>query len=465
MGLDRMAEHQSSQARPLLALLDLARRARQAEEAAVLRFLAVNDTHELVTYRQSGLWLSGQGVCALSGVVKVEANAPYALWLTRICQFLSESFKNPHALTASDLSGELAGQWSEWLPEHGLWLPIVADGDVMDGGLLLARDLPWTERDIALLGEWMGIWEHAWRALHSARAVKGNWFTRLLAIGQRPGDRKSRIRKVWWRRPVTLLLSVLLIISFIPVRLAILAPAELVPSDPAVIRSPLEGVLGTFHVEPNQNVQEGDLLFEFDEAIIRSRLDVARFALATAESEYRQVAQQALSDERSKALLSSLTGSIEERRAEALFQEEQLTRTKVLAPRSGIVLFDDPSEWVGRPVRIGERIMRIAAAEDIEVEAWVPIADAIPLAMGAPVSLYLNASPLDPVRGTLRYLAHDAVERPDGTYAYRLRASIDGEIEHRVGLKGTARASGERVSLIYWVMRRPLASVRALLAI
>ena len=241
----------------------------------------------------------------------------------------------------------------------------------------------------------------------------------------------------------------------------VLAPGELVPARPAVIRAPLEGVIDTFHVQPNQAVKKDQPLFGFDEALIQSRLEVSRQALATAEAEYRQAAQQALTDARSKSQLALLTGKIEEKRAEAAFLAEQLQRARVLAPQDGIALFDDPAEWIGKPVAVGERIMRIASPGDVEVEAWVPLADAIPLAEQAGVSLYLNASPLAPVEARLRYLAHDAVERPDGNYAYRLRATLIEPTGHRVGLKGTARLQGRWVPLAYWMLRRPLASVRA----
>jgi len=97
----------------------------------------------------------------------------------------------------------------------------------------------------------------------------------------------------------------------------------------------------------------------------------------------------------------------------------------------------------------------------MEIEAWLPLADAIPLRENADISLYLNSSPLNPVKATVRYLAHDAVERPDGTFAYRLRATLDGPADHRVGLKGTARVTGRRVPAGYWILRRPAATVRA----
>jgi multidrug resistance efflux pump len=220
-------------------------------------------------------------------------------------------------------------------------------------------------------------------------------------------------------------------------------------------------VIDAFHVQPNQDVTEGQALFGFDEALIRSRLRVAQQSLATAQAEYRQTAQQSLVDARVRPQLAALTGRIEEREAETAFLREQLQRSRVAAPQAGIALFDDPTQWIGKPVVVGERILRIAAPQDVEVEAWLPVGDAVKLEPGTPVQLFLNARPLEPVSATLRFMAHEAVQRPDGSHAYRLRASLTAPAGHRVGLKGTARLEGETVPLIYWVVRRPLATVRA----
>jgi multidrug resistance efflux pump len=206
-------------------------------------------------------------------------------------------------------------------------------------------------------------------------------------------------------------------------------------------------------------------LFGFDQALIQSKLDVAAQALVTAETEYRQTSQQALSDARAKPQLASLTGRIEEKRAEVQYLQDQLARARVLAPQDGVVLFDDPSEWIGKPISVGERIMRIAVPGDVEIEAWLPLADAIALSPGARVQLYLNASPLQPVVARLRYQAHDAVQRPDGGYAYRVRATLQEATTHRVGLKGTAKLHGGWVPLGYWVLRRPWAALRTTLGV
>jgi hypothetical protein len=206
-------------------------------------------------------------------------------------------------------------------------------------------------------------------------------------------------------------------------------------------------------------------LFGFDEALIQSHLDVATQAQATTETDYRQTSQQALTDARFRPQLALLTGKIEEKRAEVDFLREQLTRARVLAPQDGVAIFDDPTEWIGRPVVVGERIMRIAAPQDAEIEAWLPLADAIALQAGAQVNLYLHASPLLAVSAKLRYMAHDAMQRPDGSFAYRIRAKLDAPTDHRVGLKGTAKLHGQWVPLVYWMLRRPLASMRSTLGI
>lgn len=447
---------------PLLQLLDLARQARDARSRDELAFLLLNDSHRLLPYRQAALWLAGTGLRGLSGVMEPDPNAPYAQWMRGLCEHLHDTHREagPAAVDRQQLPPALAADWSAWLPGEGLWLPVPGEpGQPPLGGLLLAMDEPCAPAAWPLLQEWLHIWAHAWCGLDRPQA----WWRMLLkrdppALGGAP-------RPVWWRRrPVQMGLA-LVLLSLLPVRLTVLAPAELVAADAAVVRAPLDGVIERFQVQPNQAVTRGQVLFNFDEAPIASRLDVARQALATAEVEYRQVAQLALSDARAKGQLAAVQGRIEEKRAEAEFLADQFKRSRVEAPRDGVAIFDDPSEWEGRPVHTGERILRVVDPHQVEIEAWLPVGDALPLRDGAELKLYLAATPLDPVTATLRYMAHDPVQRPDGSYAYRVRARLDGPTTHRIGLKGTGRVQAGWVPLAYWVLRRPLAIARQYLAV
>lgn len=436
------------------ALRDLSHRARQAESDRELGFLLVNDSLALAPFRQAALWLDQEGVWSLSGVVQIDANVPYVQWLDAVARHLqSVGGDRVRPFTASDLPADLAAEWAHWWPVHALWLGSSASG--LAGAGIWVRDLAWSEGELTAMQEWSEVWWHAFAALHRPRIARlRGWRTRLAkALAWQDG-------LVWWRQRRLQVVAVLLAALFWPVRLTVLAPGELVPAHPLVIRAPLDGVIDVFHVQPNQQVKAQQALFSFDEIVIQSRLAVAMQALATAETDYRQTSQMALSDSKSKTQLGLLIGKVEERRAEIDALQEQLTRARVLAPQEGVVLMDDPSEWIGKPVATGERILRIATLDDVEVEAWVPLADAISLAVGDEVVLYLSASPLSPVSATLRYMAHDAVQRPDGSYAYRIRAALSGKTHHRVGLKGTAKLHGGWAPVSYWVLRRPWATVR-----
>lgn len=424
--------------------LELIRRARSSTDIAALRFIAVNDTYLLAPYRQAGLWFEKGGVAALSGVIDIERNAPYVQWLDKVCSQLCG--KPAGRITHEDLDQTQADKWPEWLPEHGVWIPLAAsegDASVGRGGLVYARDTPWTDAEIHSATEWIDTW----RCFHHARAMslhRRSWAGWLRRI--------SGARVLW----AALIISVLCI----PVPMTVLAPGELVPVDPIAVRAPLDGVVSEFYVRPNQLVKKGDRLFAFDDVALGSKYDVAFQALATAEAELRQYEQQGLADPKARAQLPSARGNVAERRVELQFLKAQRTRSQVLAPQDGYVLFDDPSAWIGRPVTTGERILRLASPENKEIEAWIGAGDAIPLASGASARLYLSANPLEPVIGSVHYVSHEAARRPDGIYAYRVRASLTETSPHRIGLKGTVRLTGEEVPLAYWMVRRPLATVR-----
>ena len=455
----------SPETQALAALVHLGRRAREARDAAELGFVAVNETVALAPFRQGALWLREGGVTTLSGVVSPEANAPYLQWLGKVFLHLAQHAPDAHPriLARDDLPENLAAEWSEWLPGRGVWLPLPARGRAFaGGGLLLARDEVWTEPEAVLLAEWAGMLSQAQAALGAGRGWR-RWFGRPLGPGA-AATQPAGIRRFLSKRWVFTLALVGAL--FIPVHLTVLAPAELVPLNPAVIRAPLDGVVDRVLVTPNQAVKADAALFEFDRANIQNRLQIALRALGTVQAEYRQKAQQALFDPASKAQLAVLQSQIAEKNTEVTYLRKLNERGVVVAPRDGVVLFDDPTEWVGRPVVTGERIMVVADEHAVEIEAWLSPADAIPLADGARVSLYLNADPTRALPARLRYLGHEALPRPDGSYAYRVRASLVAEGQRpRVGLKGTAKLEGEQVSLGYWMLRRPIAAARAWLGV
>jgi len=456
----------SGMASPAIALLELARRARAATTQDELVFHLVNGTHTLVPYRQAVLWTTEGRPRGLSGVSQADINAPYVQWLSRLQDESLKTCVEAGVVDVSALSPDMQEAWHEWLPAYGLYTPFAGS---TPGGLLCARERTWTDQEIAIMREWLDIWLHAWQALVeknkprsklSWQAFRSAWASRSwrnwLGIGTQLPWYK---RKIWW------IFAGVVVFFLFPVRLTVLAPGELVPTDPIIVRSPIEGVIDTIHVQPNELVTRGQPLFDFDQALLRSRAEVAEQSLETALAQYRQTTQMALTDKKYKSELAAQAGLIKERRAEAVYLADQLNRSTVVAQEEGVVLFDDATAWRGTPVTIGETVMRVVRPGEVEVEAWLPLADAVTLEEGSRVQLYLQSEPLDPVKASLRYVAHKAVERPDGVYAYRVRATLAEPTTYRVGLKGTAKLESHRTTMFYWLFRRPLSVVRTTLGI
>jgi hypothetical protein len=438
----------------LSTLVQLAKRARHAATAQELAFIMVNETHSLLPYRQAVLWqrddASAGRIVAISGTPVIERNAPFTSWLSMaLAQIDKERATTPRAIKADDLSGPAGEEWQEWLPAHGLWVPLIAERQGYLGALLFAREQPWTEGEPHLLQELADNYAHAW-------------------AGFRAGRRHELLAHLRSRRNVIKLgvAAAIFLALWLPISLSALAPAEAVALQPAIVRAPIEGVVDHFEVQPNDPVKEGQLILQLDRRAIENKLEVASKALAVAEAEYRQAAQQAVFDDKARAQLAVLKGRADQRRADAIYAQSLLERVRVTAPRGGIALFADPNDWIGRPVTIGERLLEIADPNKAELEIWLPVADAISLNAGANVDFFLNVSPDAPLHAKLRQTSYEAVPSPSGVLAYRLKAQLaEGTPPPRIGLRGTAKIYGDQVSLFYYLIRRPLAAARQLIGL
>ena len=443
-----MTEPLVAQVAGLATLIELERRVRRAASLAELRFIAVNETHGLVPYRQAALLEGGSAkrlrVTALSGVASPDRNAPYVVWLGGLARAIGR--QEARALEPGTIeavgAADAAGQWSEWLPSHAYWLPVPRSDEVGALGLLLARDQPFGERDRALLG-------------YLAEAL-GEAFVRLT----RPLPWPRRLYRALPYKPLLALLA-LALLGTLPVRLSALAPGEVVPVEPAVVRAPIDGVVEDVLVRPNEPVAAGQVLMRLDAERLESRIAVAQGELAMVEAEYRQTATQAVRDPVAKGKLAVLQSRLEQQRAEKAWLEGLRQRIEVRAPKDGIAIFDDAHQWIGRPVKIGERILVVADPAAVELELRLAVSDAIVLETGAPVRFFLNVAPEEPVAARLEFASYRATEGEDRQLTYRLRARFEqGGAPPRIGLKGTGKVLGQEVSLAYLLFRRPLAVLR-----
>ena len=433
-------EHNQS----LAILLHLLHRARECQGSAQLGFVMVNETRQLLTYRQAAFWSEGlrRHVASLSGLADPDPTAPYLQWLHKLFAHLAQQLDhqvNSHCCDATSMPDELASEWSAWLPEYGLWLSL---GEY--GALFLAREQPWSDYEIKLAEELAHGYQHAL----SKYAPRRNW--RRIALAWLQG---GRYRKAW--------LMVPLLVCFFPVRMSVLAHAEVVPSEPLLMRAPLSGVIDKVLVLPNQRVVKGDALFSLDETVQAGQYALALQEALAAKESFRVNAQMAVTDDKNRLELSQGKARLEAKDISADYAGREVVRLHVAAPRDGVVVFSDRNDWQGKAVTLGEKVMTLADPDKVELTAWLPAADAIDLRPGSPVTLYPNASPLNAYDATLVRIAYKAEVNDSNLLAYRMQARFDSQQKlPLLGQMGTARVYGDRVPLCYYLLRRPLTAAR-----
>ena len=439
-----MSERLNQQLIRLTLLLQLERRARLAP-AKELPYVLVNETAELIPYRQAVLWRTEYAkIEAVSGVVKPEQNCPYSLWLTPALEHISRS-ENAHQIRpfmANDLTPELAKDWAEWLPEHGLWLPLPAPSGEKYA-LALFREGAWSEAEIHLLSYLAEAYGHA-VSLAEAASPAIPWQDRLKV-------RKNQL----------IIGGLLLLALFFPIRQSVLAEAEVIPRQPNLVRAPLEGVVETFYVQPNEVVKVGQKLFSLDRTELRSRFEVAKEKRDSAQTEYLQTTQQAMLDSTVKHELAGLKSKWDQESAEVNYVHSLLQRCDVVATRPGVTVFDDPNDWLGRPVKQGEKILAVADPKSVELEIRLPMEDLIALESGSEVLFFSNIPPHKPLAASLNYFSYRALPTPADVMAYRLKAAFSEKEElPRLGYHGTAKLYGARRPFILWLLRKPIQTMR-----
>jgi multidrug resistance efflux pump len=417
-----------------------------------LRFFLLNRTQRVIGYDRAVFFEYAGGrprVRGVSGEDAVESTAPSvqawqqvaaALEAPADVQVLDDEHA-PAAATWSELSGRTEGL-------AVLWLPIVVDGRL--------RAALWIER-------WQGrrftpgenrFAESASRGAAVAwRATAPRRLSRLL-------NGLSRGRAVAIAAVVLIALLVL-----VPVRLRIVAPCEVVPAEPHLVAAPLGGVIAELLVEPGAVVTPGTLLARYDGRVVQQELRMAEQQVAMIAADLERARAAAFDDPATRAEVALLTARLAQEEARLEIARDRAARLEVTAPVGGTLVFDDPSAWQGRPVQLGERILTIADPERSKLLIRLPVADRLAFDTASPVTVLFDADPAKRVTAELRFVANHAETATDGRSFFRAEGQWAGDVRGQLGERGSAVLYGDEVSLGYWLLRRPLGTVRRFLGI
>ena len=439
----------------LLALLKIEADAREAPTPADLALIAANETRKLVRARQvfvmEGDPRSGFKVAAISSLSTVDRGAPLVQSVERvIARLVGEADPgkvqefSPAALAGKDDQTAASYPFAAMI-----WVPYRHRGSQVSGGLVLARESEWQERDVVIARRLAGTYAHAALALSPQRPLGAR-----IALSLSPG----RLGRKGVAATAVMLAGLLLI----PVPMTTLAPLEISARAPFVVTASIDGVIDDILVEPNAPVAAGQEIARLSDTSLRNRLEVAEREVMVAGARLKKMSQLAFADIKGRHEIAIARAELALKSAERDYARDLLAKAIVKADRAGIAVFADKKDLVGRPVATGERIMEIADPAHVELAIDIPVGDAIVLKAGARVKAFLDADPLRPLAGAVTRADYQARVRENNALAYRVVARLDASTSTppRLGTRGTAQVYGETVSLGFYLLRRPIAAVR-----
>ncbi len=436
------AAEPSRQVLGLSRLIQIEGDLRQADSAAAVDFIAVNDTNRVVAYDHALIWrVRTLGVTAISGGLVVDRTAPQISWFGAVARHADKTF-DPAVVTdigAGTLPKGLSGDLQRWIPATAAWIPVTGPRNRSEGGLILLRAEPFTEAEKRILLRLGSAIGQSIVALQGPRSRLHLRMAPLAALG----------------------FVAVAALGFLPVPLTVLADAKVAPTLPTIVAAPIDGVVKDIMVQPNETVEAGRVLVRLDTTELSAQRDGAAKHVAVLTADWQRLEQKAFTDDRARAEVSIARSKLAEGESDLAYAASRLGRADITAKAAGVVLLEDPTQWLGRPVKVGDRILSLADPQAVRLEIQVPVEDALVVNAGADVEFFLAISPAKPVRATLSRISYDARVMPNQMTAFLGEAVFEtGATKPRLGLTGTAKISGEMVPLAYMLLRRPLAHLR-----
>ena len=314
-------------------LLHLEAQAREQPNEKALLYHLVNESRNVLNFKLALLFRrphinARARITLASSLAEVEADAPAIRYMEDAVHALGpdKDLTSPCLFTLSD---ETSPDSLQGCAHTALWVPVSAPSAGVAAGLVLLNDRPFSEGDTLIAKRIADTYGHAWAALSGAKRIVP----------------RRRIGMLY-----SLLLMVAIVIgAFVPVPLAILAPAEVVSAQSAVVAAPLEGVLQSVEVEPNQRVSSGQLLARFDVTRLRNDLELAEQKVLVADAKSRRAAQGAIASMEAKREMAVAKAELALARTERDYAKDLLLQADLRAPMDGVAAFSDRRDtWRAR---------------------------------------------------------------------------------------------------------------------
>jgi len=242
------------------------------------------------------------------------------------------------------------------------------------------------------------------------------------------------------------LLLLILLFSFVTGEYRVTSPAVVEGLVQRTIVAPFDGYIEDQYARAGEVVEEGELIATLDD----QDLALERIRWSTKSRQSMAEYDQALAQQK-RASANIIRAELEQAEAQVQLLDQQLARTRIRAPFTGVLVEGDLSQKVGAAVRRGEELFRIAPLKEHRVILKVDEGDVMDMRVGQTGSLRLSALP-DRVFAYEVTLITSIAEQEEGKNFFRVEALLHDEIaDLRPGMEGIAKTRvGDRLVIRIW---------------
>ncbi|HEX9741384.1 MAG TPA: HlyD family efflux transporter periplasmic adaptor subunit [Nitrospiraceae bacterium] len=210
--------------------------------------------------------------------------------------------------------------------------------------------------------------------------------------------------------------------------------------------APFNGYIAEAPVRAGDVVRQGQLLGTFDDR----DLQLERMKWLSQLQQFQKQYSDALA-KREAAQVEILTAQLNQAKAELALVEDQLSRTRMVAPFDGVVISGDLSQSLGAPVERGQVLFEVAPLEAYRVVLEVDERDVDDVVVGQRGQLVFSAFPADLLPFTIVSVTPVSTAREGRNY-FRVEARLDQPPDQRMrpGMEGAGKIVVDR-RLLIWI--------------
>lgn len=440
-------------------LIQLEHNLKACETDNELFYSIVNQTREIIPYEQGVLFTidlrSKLKVESISDIVSVDSTSPYVQFMEELANHLLTTLDNNlvQVVNINDhLSEELKQQLKEYSPSNIVWIPLktLKNNVEVEYYLVLFRNHAFEEKNIELLNYLANSYKYFLFAMR-----KCSFSTKI---------KNMNLNSKYFIYSLILII----LLMFLPIKMSVVASCEIQAKDPTVVTSPLEGTIDEIKVNPNEYITKEQLIVKIKNDDFNNSYEIALKKLDTIKAELHSTKQASFYDINKKTQINKLESEVKLKEVELMYAKSLLDKTDIYSKSEGIVIINNPNEWKGKPVVTGERIFLIADPKKVEIKIMLSVKDAIFLEDNSDVKIFLDNKIFESWNAKVTHITYKPELTPENIISYRIIAELDDINENselpKIGLRGTAKIYSQKVSLFFYLFRKPITSLRQLIA-